>query len=197
MKRNQIKSKVMARVIIKAGLSDSFIKFLKRLNIEIPSKEKARKMLEKYDEKDIQEAYKNIPKILEKFSLVKKADEPLFTDIQKTLILLICIISLAGGVLPTNPKAALDVLQEEQIKEDHFEYLGAVSKKDLVAIIKPSDNFEAALEKIQRSMVTQNINYTGEIPKNKNFKIVSPKNKELKTTQEILEYPGSLLKIVL
>lgn len=200
MNEEKLKRIVKAKLMKKeAGLSDSFMKFIEKFDIEIPSKEKARKTLEKYTEEDIKEAYKSLPKILKRF-LLKKGSNELFTDVQKSIILFICLISLAGGIMPENPTAAEKIVQKEKVvmkqekKTERGEYLGRILTTEALKNITLEDSFDEALSKIKSGIKNKEIAFNSSLPSGR-IKIYDTKGKQLKNTFELLNFDGNYLTL--
>lgn len=185
---------------LEAGTVESFMDFIAKFKIALPSKEKAKKTLEKYTQEDIEKAYSAIPKIVNMFkSKNAESEDKMFSRLQYNLIknvtILICLISFAGGIMPKNPKAAVEKLQAEKVISKNFDYIGKIMLYDVVKFVDAKDSFEEATKKIVEGIKKGDIAFTGSLPEDENIKIYKDRDFQIKTTKELLNYGGVYLKL--
>lgn len=196
-----IRSKLIkAEFYSEAGLTDSFLGFIEKLKIKMPSKEKSLKELSKYTERDIENAYKSIPKILEMFKSKKAGeDDSYFKKTELTLIknmlILILLISFAGGILPKNPSAAVSMIESEKVVYKNFDYIGKIELDVAKKYIDKSDSFDVALNKIEKGISSGRIPFSGVIPENGKFRIFKDRDTEIKNTKDFFTTGVTYLKL--
>ena len=200
MLKKIVRARKMDSFNLEAGIVDSFMNFAKKFKLEFPSKEKALKTLEQYSASDIKEAYAAIPKIVTMFSMKKGSDdEGFFSDIQKKLIknvmILICLISIAEGMLPQNPNAAEELLQTEKTVYKDMDYIGKISVDEVRGVVTEKDTFEEALNKIKHAIEKKEIAFKGKLPADGKIKLYKDNVNQIKSTKELFIYGGVYFKL--
>lgn len=176
------------------------VKLLKeKAGIGIPSKQKAKEYLMKNlkSEKDVDEAYRFIPKIL---NFLKKsyitADEKVYPPgFLKNMLILIALVAMGEGMFPTSATEAKKILIEEKIIKKNFEQLGYISKEKLDKIIEYSDNIVDIKLKILKTLTRdkESLGYIGKsIPKNFSVDKIELTGKSF---GELINSPKKLKKI--
>lgn len=202
------KEKIIKKVLIKLAEREKFaFKFLDwlkdKFKIHIPSKEEAIKILKDIDKKDIEKAYKFIPKI-------KEEARTAFTlgGLKKWILILAALTVVAGGVLPANASDAFNTCDSAggcMVRVQEYKTFGTVHKvKNLNKFIEEGDTIEEAEEKIYKLLETkpEQIGFSGRkdilkkvpIDKFKLYKDFDGKE-EFRTVKELLSsktiYVGS------
>ena len=170
---------ILDKVFHKISGGSDFINFLKDNGIELPSKEKAQKILEKYDAADVKDAYKILPvlnQVHDPEEIKKKLSalfDPHDVKVIQRIIILSAIAAMFQGILPNTDKAVALVNKQELSSEKyHFNYLGKFKTENLKKIISEKDTMEQALDKIKADVSEKNIiGYSGDDLKDKELKI--------------------------